>query len=454
MNENGYLIEEPIQPMETGGSPYSFALGILSVLLFVIAHATGFSVLLYVGALAMAFNFAMFSEDFLCFELLYLPLSYILKLSPDGAALLSYISLLGIFVFLIKRKVVDIDLTYLLVGAGLLALFLFKQVFQSFGISMVYIRLVITMMVAAIYFDLRTREADITAQEMYRANLFLTWGILLASMVGYLFVENVNFSRYISVDTNYIGEKIVSRFSGVSGDPNYYSALVVFAIASNLCHFIHRPRVSHIVYAVVLTAFGILSLSKMFLLLLAVTLILFLIGWIRTQGGFSTKGIASVLLIAAGMLVGGYFILNSESVQLIFARMGASSDLNELTTGRSDTWLEYIKEIFGSLEYFLFGIDRNSKIAGVHVTHNTFLQIWWKVGLLGMLLVGSWFALIWYRGNRGRFTGMLMLLVGCFGATLALDMLFFDQLFWFFILIMMYNQAVLSEEEPAGRWEK
>ena len=219
MNENGYLIEELIQPTENRESSYSFALGILSVLLFVIAHATGFSVLLYVGAFAMAFNFAMFSEDFLCLELLYLPLSSILKLSPDGAALLSYISLLGIFVFLVKRKVIDIDLTYLLVGAGILALFLFKQVFQSFGISMVYIRLVITMMVAAIYFDLRTREADITAQEMYRANLFLTWGILLASMVGYFFAENGNFSRYITVDSGYIGDKIVSRFSGVNGAP-------------------------------------------------------------------------------------------------------------------------------------------------------------------------------------------------------------------------------------------
>lgn len=451
MNENGYLIEERVQPTVNGGSPYSFAMGILSVLLFVIAHATGFGVLLYVGALVMAFNFVMFSEDFLCLELLYLPLAPILKLSPDGAALVSYISLLGIFTFLVKRKVIDIDLTYLLVGAGLLGLFAFKQIFQSFGITMVYIRLVITMMVAAIYFDLRTSESDITPQEMHRANLFLTWGVLLASMVGYFFAENGNFSQYITVDTNYIGEEIVSRFSGVNGDPNYYSALVIFAIASNFFHFIHQPRVSHIVYASVLMAFGILSLSKMFLLLLAITLLLFLLGWIRTKGGLSTKGIASIFLMAVGVLVGGYFILNSESVQLILARMGASSDLDELTTGRSDTWLEYIKEIFGSLEYFLFGINQNSKIAGIHLTHNTFLQIWWKIGLIGMLLVGAWFALIWYRGNRGRLTGMLMLLVGGFGATLALDMLFFEQLFWLFILIMMCNQALVSEEEPTER---
>ena len=448
MNENGYLIEDRAQPTENGGSPYSFAMGIFSVLLFVIAHATGLGVLLYVGALVMAFNFAVFSEDFLCLELLYLPLSSILKLSPDGIALLSYISLLGIFVFLVRRKVIDIDLTYLLVGAGLLGLFAFKQVFQSFGITMVYVHLVITMMVAAIYFDLRTSESDITPQEMRRANLFLTWGVLLASIVGYFFAENGNFSQYITVDTNYIGEEIVSRFSGVNGDPNYYSAIVVFAIASNLFHFIHLPRASCIVYTAVLTAFGILSLSKMFLLLFAITLLLFLLGWIRTKGGFSAKGIASIFLIAAGVLVGGYFLLNSESVQLILARMGASSDLGELTTGRSDTWLEYIKEIFGSLEYSLFGIDRNSKIAGVHLTHNTFLQIWWKIGLIGMLLVGAWFALIWYRGNRGRLTGMLMLLVGGFGAILALDMLFFEQLFWFFILIMMCSQALVSEAEP------
>ncbi len=447
MNENGYLIEEPIQPMENRGTLYSFALGVLSVLLFVIAHATGFGALQYLGLLAMAFNFAVFSEDFLCLELLYLPLSPILKLSPDGAALLSYISLLGIFVFLVKRRIINIDLTYLLVGAGVLALFLFKQLFQSFGITMMYIRLLLTMMVAAIYFDLRTSEADITPQEMSRANLFLTWGVLLASAVGYFFLKNENFLQYITVDTNYIGDEIVSRFSGVNGDPNYYSTLVIFAIASNLFHFIHRPSASHIVYAVVLTAFGILSLSKMFLLLLAIMVMLFLIGWVRTKGALSARGVASVFLIAAGVLVGGYFILNSESVQLIFVRMGSSSDLNDLTTGRSDIWLAYAKEIFGSLECFLFGANRHLRIVGSFVTHNTFLQIWWKMGLVGMLLIVAWFSLMWHRGTRGRIVGMFMMLVGCFGATLALDMLFFDQLFWFFIALLMYKQALVLEEE-------
>ena len=312
---------------------------------------------------------------------------------------------------------------------------------------MAYIRLVITMIVAAVYFDIRTSESDITSQEMRRANSFLTWGVLLASLIGYFLVENENFSRYITVDINYIDGEIVSRFSGVNGDPNYYSALVIFVIASNLFHFIHQPRVSHIAYVVVLTAFGILSLSKMFLLLLAITLILFLFGWIREKGGLSKKGIVSVFLIAAGLLVGGNAVLNSTSVQLILARMGASSNLGEFTTGRSDIWLEYVKEIFGNLEYFLFGTYRNSMTVDGYVTHNTFLQIWWKVGLLGMLLVGAWFAFMWYKGNRGRLTGMLLLLVACFGATFGLDMLFFDHLFWFFVVLLMCKQVLVSKEE-------
>ena len=451
MNGNAYLIEKSIQPVENRGSSYSFAMGIFSVLLFVIAHATGLSVLLYVGMLAMAFNFTMFSEDFLCLELLYLPLSPILKLSPDGAALLSYISLLGIFVFLVRRGVINIDITYVLVVGGILMLFLLKQIFQSFGISMVYIRLAITMMMAAIYFDVRMDDADLTSHEMCRVNLFLTWGILLTSLIGYFFAENERFLRYITVDSNYIGSVIVNRFSGVNGDPNYYSSLVLFVIASNLLHFIHRPRASHIVYAVVLMFFGILSLSKMFLLLLAIVLLLFLLGWIREKGTLSTKGIASVVLLAVAMLVGGYFVINSESVQLILSRMGASSDLNEFTTGRSETWLGYIKEIFSNLEYFLFGVDRNSKIVGIHLTHNTLLQIWWKLGLLGMMLVGGWFVSVWKKGNHGHITGMLMLLVGCFGGALALDMLFFEQLFWFYIAIMMCNQALVSVDEAASK---
>lgn len=448
MEDNGYIIG-PIKGNKK--KPYSFVIGVLSVLLFAFGHISGSNGVLYLGCVAMAINFVVFSDELLCLELLYIPLVNILKLSPDGVSLFSYISLMGLIAFVVKRKTVTINATFFFVCVGLLLLFLAKEIFQQFGVTMVYIRLLLTMVTTAIFVKIKTAEPDTTAGEMRRANLFLTWGVILASIIGFFFADSTRLSQFLTVDSNYIEGELASRFCGVSSDPNYYSSLVIFAISTNLFHFIHHPRISHLIFTIVLVIFGILSLSKMYLLLLAVVFALFLLAWIREKGIASAKGFISVVIITTFVLVGGYYMINSPTVQLILARMGESSSVNDFTTGRLDTWLGYISAMLDSVEYLLIGVGNNAAIAGRHNTHNTILQIWWKLGALGVLLIFIGFVSIWHNCKRRNARGTFLILTGCFGATLALDMLFFEQFFWFFAFCVLCKHMSDSKIETTKR---
>lgn len=406
--------------------------GVLSIVLFMIGHLYGSFAVLYLGTLAMIANYTFFSDDLLCFELLYIPLVSILKLSPSGASLVSYISLVGLALYFIKKKASSVDCLIIFSAFGLLCLIFFKELLQHFGITMVYIKLIITMVSTAIFAKLKASDPSTDSEEMRKANLFLTTGVIIASIIGYTFMNNPRLSQFATVDSGYIGEEIVTRFAGVSGDPNYYSSLVIFAIASNLFQFIHRPHISNIVFSVILTLFGLLSLSKMFLILLTIVVLLFAFSWIKSNGIKDSKSIITTFGIIACLGVAFHFIVNTSSVQLILARMGEDSSLNDFTTGRSDAWIGYIDVLWNNLEYFFIGTNSHSAIVGLHNTHNTIIQTWWKLGLIGIIFVFMWFISVWGNCNKKKVVGSTLLFVGSIGATMALDILFFEQLFWFF----------------------
>lgn len=428
------------------GSLLKLTMGILSVVAFVIGHIYSVSLFLYAGVFLMVANFVLFPDDLLCFELLYLPLVNILKLSPTGASLLSYISLVGVAVFLLKRKSVNIDISTIFVAVAFFVLILFKGLFQGFAFSMAYVRLVITMAVTAIYVKTKVDDSKMSEKDINQTNVFLSCGVILSSVIGFVFVENVNLSRFLTSDAQYVGGKLVSRFSGVSADPNYFSALVIFAIAANLFCFIQRPRFLNIVFAVVLAIFGLLSLSKMFLILLIVILILFLFSWIKEKGFSNSKNITVLIVLILGLCLGMHFILNSDSVQLILMRMDDSANINDFTTNRSDTWIKYAKALWDDFNFFFIGVDNNDAVVGRHVTHNTFIQIWWKLGLVGIGLVLTWFVLVWNKCKKKNISGTLMMFVGCLGAAIAIDLLFFEQFFWFFAFFVICRQAAYNKE--------
>ena len=68
----------------------------------------------------------------------------------------------------------------------------------------------------------------------------------------------------------------------------------------------------------------------------------------------------------------------------IIERFNTEEGLDGVTTGRSTLWAQYIEMIFSSFESFLIG---NGLIPepGQKAAHNTYLEIWYKFGILGFV---------------------------------------------------------------------
>ena len=126
--------------------------------------------------------------------------------------------------------------------------------------------------------------------------------------------------------------------------------------------------------------------------------------------------------------------------------MEDSGSLNEFTTGRSDTWLAYISTIWENIGYFLVGTNINSSLVGGHNAHNTILQIWWKLGIIGLLFIFMWFTTMWRKCKKRNVMGSTIMIIGCLGPTLVLDMLFFEQLFWFFAFYILCKQVLVTDK--------
>lgn len=422
-----------------------FFFGILSVLLFVFGHTRSMEILLYAGTLLMLMNFMLFSKHLLYLELFYIPLATILKFSPNGAALFSYISIFGIVISLINSRVVKIKLGILFSLSGLLCLLLLKELFQSFGMGMNYIRLLLIMLSVFICISTGELKEKINFDMICKANVFFSTSVLLASVLGYIYADNIKLSQYFSTtDQFYLEDEIVSRFCGVSADPNYYSSIVIFAIATNLFIYLYRSKIRYIVSAAILAFFGLLSLSKMFLILFAAVLLLFVIAFVRTRNLSDQKSFFVILITCVLLYAAGVLLINSNAVQVILERM-SGDDVNSITTGRSDTWIGYIDTITDDFNILFFGTNDNSAIVGVHNTHNTLLQIVWKVGLVGLICVITWFVSVVNIFEARKIKGTAILLVGALGALFAIDLLFFEQLFWFFIFLLLCRKAIDNE---------
>ena len=91
----------------------------------------------------------------------------------------------------------------------------------------------------------------------------------------------------------------------------------------------------------------------------------------------------------------------------------------------------------------LLGANSNSLTVGSHVTHNTFVQILWKLGLFGCLIIMFWFIYVHDIAKRligfsqKSFRDTIVIFIAFFLPLMALDKFFFDEFYWFYIIYLL-----------------
>lgn len=230
----------------------------------------------------------------------------------------------------------------------------------------------------------------------------LTTGVILSAVVylgsGQDTIKNIIDSMNHNV-----------RLQAYAHDPNYYSLYICLSIACVLN--VKGYNIYKFVVLALLTGIGLLTASKMCMLLMAFEYVLiFLQIFNRNKENKSNRKF--LLWGAAGILALGY--MARDYIVVIFdnfmRRAGLEAnqtfDLDRLTTGRLGIAAEYIQILGNNIACLLFGYGFNYynhlNHSSANCSHNTYLDVLLTWGLVGVLVFG-FIITLWlqhYRASR------------------------------------------------------
>lgn len=205
-----------------------------------------------------------------------------------------------------------------------------------------------------------------------------------------------------SMQTNFVILKRYEliRFPGLFIHPNRLSTMSIILVVC-LLYFYLLKKIGHIefVLSFVLTcAVGYATLSRTFLYCFIISFVIFVIVTIvKDKKQFYKKTlIVFSLFLASTLIMFNYskILFNDLGISEIFFGYGNSVDnsyedlLNGGDPGRGGLYKVYFLDLISSPIVFLFGrgMSHEPIIKSGLTSHNTYLQIAWKIGIVGVLL--------------------------------------------------------------------
>lgn len=187
-------------------------------------------------------------------------------------------------------------------------------------------------------------------------------------------------------------------FSNINALAMYCSLCQTSILALILLRKLNIKRYLPMLIAV--TLIGLFTFSKTFILLTALSYMLaVIIGFIKSD---NKKQYIKLIIIAAIVLAILIVIFRGYIIAIIKRFLDDSSysggALNVATTGRVDIWKLYIKKWTSSPLYILFGCGITADNINERTTHNIYISVLYKFGIVGTLLLIA--CLIWILKSK------------------------------------------------------
>lgn len=314
----------------------------------------------------------LFADPKVGFPFLFfvLPFANIFKFSPEQFSFFTVLFFLFVARrFLLKGMRLSVFISCMILGCYLFLLSGFEQAIS-----------IITILVGIIFVSY-SFSSESNLREIILAYSF---GLILASIVGLLqdyfpIVKNFVIDIVLRLD----GTERINRFSGLQGNPNYFTVDIVMALSGIAILLFHeRDNLLYGVLFVVLTAIGLLSLSKSFLISWLALIFFMLILIFKSH----KKEAKRLIFVVFGVVVVIYLIAAEQINAYIIRFMGTMSSMSEFTTGRTDIWLNYISVIWNNLKILFFGNGVNGALLNGRSPHNTYLEMVYSLGIFGSIL--------------------------------------------------------------------
>lgn len=430
-------------------------LALLNVLLLFIAHLINNQILI-LGSLVFMILLVLISKSkyFLPLMLFYLPWSPVLKFAPGSISFFT-IAIILMLIKLFFWEKAKVPKKECLIIAILLIFTTIAKIILGHVYTLDYFVFFIMLLFFVIY--CRNYHDELSFPT---ASYFLTFGIIAACFASLNLMDLPHMQGYINVYT--WENKGLVRLSGFYGDSNFYSAQLLVAITCNLFLLIFQKgnlKILTVILLVTLIYCGSLSVSKSFILILAVTLLLWLINvlFLKKQGKLKFFILISIIVI--GVLITS-FGLFADEIEMYMVRFGMVENVSSLTTGRSNILENYLNFFYQNPLMLITGqgyTDILYDAVNNRASHNTIIQMLYQFGIIGTIILFTWIVSLsrYFKNKIQRnsliYIGLLITaFVGFYSSWVALDMLYFDDFFYFIVLFLVIKRYIaegLKKEE-------
>ena len=382
----------------------SLLIKILAGIVLVVA-GVAFRQLMYVAAV---YSFAIIliakdPESVICILFALLNISPIFKFSVGGTSVFTLIEIIAIVKLYIQKRYIE---------SRFFVLWAIYSAYLIIGMGSAYTDLIkCVCMPLMIYMITRTLKYD----QLKMTSTYYIIGVLANSIIGLLrsFIPNMqSFVSFKQQGYGYSGAALLltDRFSGLWGDPNYYSIHLILVVSIAIVLFSRKEISAYTFYAIygTMTAFGAMTGSKSFILMLIVVTICAVAVLLREKQFTHSTVFVIVIAIAVVLLAKGYIDVFSRAIY----RLQNVSALG-FDTGRSDIWKSYFDLYFDDLRLMLFGSGLGKGFL-LRVPHNAYIDIIVLYGLIGGFITYSvlYKAFVIYRkSGMGNAVPALMLLI-------------------------------------------
>ena len=384
--------------------------------------------------------FALSSAEIIIADMFFLlPFATVFKPSPASTSFVSILLIAVIIIFMLRKKGKLKNTLFFMTGM-IFAIFivLVDMIQGSISIASILRNL---FGILFVYYLIEIEDKSILEQVIIAFGI----GVFITSVIALFASDIPNFYVYVrKVGYNLL---VRNRFSGMNGDPNYYTIGLILVLYGAL--LIYEKRKLYFWGALFFTFFfGVQTYSKSFLIVFSVTLVLIFVDLIKNK---NSKFMAVLFLIVIG--VGTYLVFSGyfSAIDFIIGRITTSNSLSEFTTGRSDIWDEYLRHIFnnGPLK-IMFGEGLSAPLLNEKGSHNFYIELLYYFGIIGWTMFATMF-IIGYRsvskGSKG-FTagkaGIVMLLMMYFNLQMVASNELYFHIAYIFLICKYDDQSLLK----------
>ncbi|MBQ2826943.1 MAG: hypothetical protein IJF13_06945 [Clostridia bacterium] len=375
---------------ESGGYPVS-GLCLEIALLFVTPFISQYLSLLVLAVCIyrmVRYDSKVFATDY-CALVSFAPLFRI----PGMAMLLVYVFIVAGIWYFIRGRSLKINIVTVFIV--LLLFYLITRMDMAFTNFVICFGHMFTLYVLI---PRQTTESAVRAAKAFSS------GLIVSSVYSLVFRNAHQIVELRGKESPLFWGGSIMRFEGLFGDPNYYMALVLVAIAV-LIKLKDSGNIKPVwfwISAVIHIFFGVISYSKTFFVVLVVLVFVYVLWQFRNKKVLYGIFMTLLIVVSANILL----FSDWSPFALLLERFFEATNLHEFTTGRSTLWTQYVRTIFSSpiTAFFGFGLDApDLELAA----HNIVIEVMYYLGIIGCVLYFGVLISLFSKliRNRGKVTG-------------------------------------------------